>query len=105
MPKIHLLSIAYEQPDAASAANRLGAKVADAWDTFVAAVRAIDGCGEIEIIDKVIRPTGPKPRLAAAAPTDLGAASPPPASESVEQPAPEPKTVIHPRRPRAVAGE
>ena len=56
MPKIHLLSIAYEQPDAASAANRLGAKVADAWDTFVAAVRAIDGCGEIEIIDKVFTP-------------------------------------------------
>ena len=102
MPKFHRLGIQYAQPDAASAANRLGAKVADAWDTFVAAVRAIDGCGEIEIIDKVIRP---KPRQAAAAPTDLGAASPPPASESVEQPAPEPETVIHPRRPRAVAGE
>ena len=53
----------------------------------------------------VIRVAGPKPRQAAAAPTDLGAASPPPASESVEQPAPDPETVIHPRRPRAVAGE
>ena len=102
MPKFHRLGIQYAQPDAASAANRLGAKVADAWGTFVAAVRAIDGCGEIEIIDKVIRP---KPRQAAAAPTDLGAASPPPASESVEQPAPDPETVIHSRRPRAVGGE
>ena len=44
MPKFHRLGIQYAQPDAASAANRLGAKVADAWDTFVAAVRAIDGC-------------------------------------------------------------
>ena len=43
MPKFHRLGIQYAQPDAASAANRLGAKVADAWDTFVAAVRAIDG--------------------------------------------------------------
>ena len=56
MPKFHRLGIQYAQPDAASAANRLGAKVADAWDTFVAAVRAIDGCGEIEIIDKVMAP-------------------------------------------------
>ena len=84
MPKFHRLGIQYAQPDAASAANRLGAKVADAWDTFVAAVRAIDGCGEIGIIDKVIRVAGPKPRQAAAAPADLGAASPPPASETVE---------------------
>ena len=105
MPKFHRLGIQYAQPDAASAANRLGAKVADAWDTFVAAVRAIDGMPKVEVTDMVIRVAGPKPRLAAAAPTDLGAASPPPASETVEQSAPDPETVVHPRRPRAVAGE
>ncbi len=105
MPKFHRLGIQYAQPDAASAANRLGAKVADAWDTFVAAVRAIDGMPKVEVTDMVIRVAGRKPRQAAAAPADLGAASPPPASESVEQPAPEPETAIHPRRPRAVAGE
>ena len=56
MPKFHRLGIQYAQPDAASAANRLGAKVADAWDTFVAAVRAIDGMPKVEVTDMVFPP-------------------------------------------------